>query len=101
MEQAGSDGQGVLCIPEARWLRWQGGLLEVGDGGGPASTVAVRAEQLMLVGHGLQALPTARGDGRRLLLAARFSEGATVLVERRGDETAVAASPRPRPKTAG
>ena len=100
-EQALEDGRGVLCIPDARWLRWCDGVLEVGDGGGPASTVAVAAEHLTLVGHGFAALGEAPGDGRRLALAARFSDGATVLVERRGQEIAVAASPRPRPKTAG
>lgn len=96
----GESGRGVLCIPEAQWLRWRAGVLEIGDGGGPASTVAVRAEELMLVGRAFQALGGRLADGRRLAVAARFPDGATVLVERRGAQTAVAASPKPRPKAA-
>jgi hypothetical protein len=91
-------GRGVLCIPEARWLRWDGRLLEVGDGGGPASTVVLRAPRLMLVGRAFGALRPRAADGRRLAVAARFPHGATVLVERRGEETAVAASLPPNPR---
>ncbi len=93
-------GRGVLCIPEARWLRWDGAILQVGDAGGPATAVAMPAPRLMLVGQTFRALRGRPGDGRRLAVAARFADGATVLVERRGDDTAVAASPLPRPRAA-
>ncbi len=93
-----AQGHGVLCIPEARWLRWAGGVLEVGDREGPGSAFTVRAEELTLVGRVLGALTERTADGPRLSVAARFAEGATVLIERRGGRIAVAASPRLRPK---
>jgi hypothetical protein len=95
------DGRGVLCIPDAQWLRWYAGVLEVGGAGGAAAALAVRAEELTLVGRAFAALVGAAGDGRRLAVAARFPDGATVLVERRGTAAAVAASPKPRPKAVG
>lgn len=101
MEADLSHGRGVLCIPEARWLRWDGGVLEVGDREGPASSFAVRAEEITLVGRVFGALGERPGDGRRLAVAARFAEGATVLIERRGAQIAVAASPPVRPKAVG
>jgi hypothetical protein len=93
--------RGVLCIPGARWLRWDGAVLEVGEGPGATGTLALRAEEVTLVGGALRALTLRPGDGRRLAVAARFPSGATVLVERRGGRIAVAASPEPRPKAAG
>ena len=94
-------GHGVLCIPEARWLRWEDGILQVSDREGPGGALMMRAEQLTLVGRVFGALKNRPGDGRRLAVAARFAEGATVLVERRGARIAVAASPRVRPKAVG
>ncbi len=94
-------GRGVLCVPEARWLRWDGGVLQVSDREGPGGALTVRAEQLTLVGRVFGALGNRPGDGRRLSVAARFAQGATVLIERRGARIAVAASPRVRPKAAG
>ncbi len=89
-------GGRVLCVPEARWLRWIGGLLEVGDERGVLESLPVRAEDLMLVGRAFGRLTGHSGDGRRLAVAARFAEGAAILIERRGGRIAVAASPKPR-----
>lgn len=90
--------RGVLSVPEAGWLRWNGDVLEVGGADAGSRTLAVTADQLTLVGSTFARLPHRPSDGRRLWLAARFHEGAAVRIERRGIRTAVAASPRPRPK---
>ena len=91
----------MLCVPDARWLRWSEGVLEVGDGRGGLQRLAVSGEDLMLVGRAFGRLPLRSGDGRRLAVAARFEAGATVLIERQGTRTAVAASPLPRSGRAG
>ncbi len=98
---AGLRARGVLSIADAGWLRWGGGVLEVGGADGPASTLVVDAEHLTLVGSGFASLAHGPADGRRLWVAARFADGAAVRIERRGIRTAVAASPKPRPKAAG
>jgi hypothetical protein len=95
-ESAPAVARGVLSVPEAVWLRWNGDVLEVGAAEPGANTLAVAAEHLTLVGSTFARLPHRAGDGRRLWLAARFPEGAVVRIERRGASTAVAASPRPR-----
>lgn len=92
---------GVLSVPEAAWLRWDGDVLEVGGTEPGAHTLALAAQHLTLVGSTFARLPHRPGDGRRLWLAARFEDGAVVRIERRGARTAVAASPRPRPKAVG
>ncbi len=94
-------GQGVLCVPEARWLRWSGEMLEIGDDSGTLHRVPVRPEELTWVGSSFARIRERPGDGRRLAVAARFVDGATVLIERRDSRTAVAASPKPRPPDAG
>ena len=92
--------RGVLSV-EAGWLRWNGDVLEVGGLDSGASTLALTADQLTLVGSTFARLPHRGSDGPRLWLTARFQDGAVVRIERRGTRTAVAASPRPRPKAVG
>jgi len=89
-------GRGVLCVPEAYWLRWSGDVLEIGGRGGLLRSLPVTAAELTLVGRVLGPLAQRPEDGRRLAVVARFAHGATILIERRGARTAVAASPPPR-----
>lgn len=87
----------VLHVPAARWLRFCAGVLEVGDAQGTVQTLLVPAEELTLVGPVLSRLAPEPADGALLCVAARFPEGAAVLIERRGERIAVAASPLPSP----
>jgi hypothetical protein len=86
----------VVRVPQARWLRWVEGRLEVGDGAGRVYGVVVPAEALTLVGRAFEGL--SRPQGQRVAVAARFPAGATVLVDFRGGRCAVAASPQPSPR---
>lgn len=90
----------VLCIPDARWLRWSGGTLAVGDRSGQVRTLPVSARELMLVGRTFAGLAPCVGGENRVAVAARFASGATVLIDRRAGRCAVAASPPPRPRPA-
>lgn len=101
LEAVEAPGGRVLCVPEARWLRWSGDVLEVGDERGLLQRLPVCGEDLMLVGRAFGRIPGRAGDGRRLAVAARFAQGATILIERRGARTAVAASPKPRSEASG
>ena len=86
--------RGVLCVPEAHWLRWADGWLQVGDREGRVHALEVSADALTLVGRTFSGLRLRAGE-RRLGVAARFAAGATVLIDRRGGRCAVAASPAP------
>lgn len=100
-EMAPGSRRGVLCVAEARWLRWSDDILEVGDDTGVLHSLVVCEDELMLVGRAFGPIALGQGAGRRLLVAARFAGGATILIERRGARTAVAASPKPRPRAVG
>ncbi len=89
-------GPDVTRIADARWVRWSRGLLEVGDAQGGVRSLVVPARTLTFVGTFFAPLAESGAVGRRLAVAARFSEGATVWIERRGKRTAVAASPSPK-----
>ena len=96
-EREPEPGPDVTRVVDARWVRWSRGLLEVGDAQGGVRSLAVPARTLTFVGTFFAPLAEVGAGGRRLAVAARFPEGATVWIERRGKRTAVAASPSPKP----